>query len=105
VRTLLIGLILTLAIGFQSTMASFAPTPLDSSKCQASSAQEKMPCCPSGHHSAGCCEDACLIIMAASVNAAATPSVWTGHSDFDRQFEHSAFTSRGVVPLIRPPIL
>jgi hypothetical protein len=46
-----------------------------------------------------------LIVMAASINVGSTPSVWNGHCAFDPQFDVSAFTSRGVAPLIRPPIL
>jgi hypothetical protein len=43
--------------------------------------------------------------MAANVSVTSLPLVWNGHSALRPQFKDFAFSSRGDVPLIRPPIL
>jgi hypothetical protein len=104
----LIALILMLAIGLQGSMAAFAATsPLMSSDCQttatahADAAQDS--CCPKGQHAMSCCLDLCL----STVGTIASPMALTW---FDRPSEAVAtkpaiFSSRGDLPLIRPPVL
>lgn len=103
-RRQIIVLILMLAVCLQTAPVLFAAAPqVPSERQTASQVRTDNPCCPRGVHTASCCLGACL--MAANIASGSLPSIWNGHSALDPQFQVSAFTSRGDVPLIRPPIL
>jgi hypothetical protein len=103
----LIALVLMLAVGAHGTFIAFAATsPLMQSDCQTFTESHDFAhksCCPSGLHTASCCLDACLAIVASTGSPASL--VWYGDAAPTRHFQPANFFSRGDSPLIRPPIL
>jgi hypothetical protein len=103
----LIALIMILAIGLQGSLTAFAAgTPLMQSDCQTSADSQDIAqksCCPSGLHTAGCCQDACVAVIAIAASPASL--AWYGRTAPPAQLRISTFFSRGDSPLIRPPIL
>jgi hypothetical protein len=103
----LIALIMILAIGLQGSLAAFAAgTPVMQADCQTSADSQDIAqksCCPSGLHTAGCCQDACMAMIA--IAASPVSLAWYGRTAPPAQLRISTFFSRGDSPLIRPPIL
>ena len=104
----LIALILILAIGLQASLLAFAgPSSPMSSECAASvdsASQSQDSCCPSGTHAADCCQYACPAI-AGIIGFPPALSAWNGRVDIVLPSLADTFSSRGDLPLIRPPIL
>jgi len=106
----LIAVIVTLAIGLQSSVAAFAGiSPLMSTDCQSAvvshSDASQDSCCPKGEHTMGCCLEACVGTVAGAVTVIPQGLNWLGSATLVRQFLSTRFSSRGDSPLIRPPIL
>ena len=103
----LVAFILMLALSLQGSVAAFAAVAPGQSDCQTASegpaGTSHTSCCPSGLHTATCCQDACPAVIAITVSS----SVLAWHclpAEF-LQFHTTIFSSRGDSPLIRPPIL
>jgi hypothetical protein len=106
----LIAVIVTLAIGLQSSVAAFAGiSPLMSTDCQSAvvshSDASQDSCCPKGEHTMGCCLEACVGTVAGAITVIPQGLNWLGSATLVRQFLSTRFSSRGDSPLIRPPIL
>jgi hypothetical protein len=102
----LVALILMLAVGLQGSVIAFAGAQLMQSDCQSTSDSQDFAhksCCPNGIHTAGCCQDACVAVMAMA--ASPVSLAWYGGTAPAAQLRISTFFSRGDSPLIRPPIL
>jgi hypothetical protein len=103
----LIALIAMLVIGLQSSLVAFAASPLMSTDCQTAAAAQsdasENSCCPKGQQTMSCCLVACLTAAAVAVSPAS--SLWYGRTASALPSSSMAFSSRGDMPLIRPPIL
>jgi hypothetical protein len=106
----LLAAIVMLAIGLQGSVVAFAGiSPLMSTNCQTSlvshSDASQDSCCPNGHHTMGCCLEACAGTVAGAVTMIPQALNCVGSATLLPQFLSTRFSSRGDSPLIRPPIL
>jgi hypothetical protein len=105
----LITLIVMLAIGLQGSVVAFAGTSSLMAHCQTSAGSHPNAsqdcCCPGGQHTMSCCLDACMGTIAGVVTTTPQALNWLGSAALLPQFLSIRFSSRGVSPLIRPPIL
>jgi hypothetical protein len=100
----LIALILMLAIGLEGSVAAFAVTSPAATDCQttAHSGASQDSCCPS-QRAVSCCLDLCLLTVGATISQ--TELTWFIPPSELMVLKPAIFSSRGDLPLIRPPIL